>query len=88
MQKIYAKVHLQTAGKQYSKVNSKYWEGRMETKKPEMVVCPKAKECGDECFYPIHKTPHEFMLGSCATITIGHACPACIPVSQSPQQEK
>jgi hypothetical protein len=49
----------------------------------EQVICPKAKECGDECFYPIHKAPHKFMAGSCAVMMAGHACPACIPVSQS-----
>jgi hypothetical protein len=50
----------------------------------EQVICPKAKECGDECFYPIHKTPHKFMVGSCAVMTAGHACPACIPVPSTP----
>ncbi len=56
--------------------------------KPEqMMICPKAKECGEECFYPIHKTPHQFMAGSCNTMTIGHACPACIPVPSTPASE-
>ena len=50
----------------------------------EQVICPKANECGDECFYPIHKTPHKFMVGSCAVMTAGHACPACILVPATP----
>ena len=50
----------------------------------EQVICPKANECGDECFYPIHKAPHKFMAGSCAVMTAGHACPTCIPVPSTP----
>lgn len=51
------------------------------------VVCPRANECGDECFYPIHKTPHQFLEDGCGRITIGHACPACIPVPSTPASE-
>ena len=33
----------------------------------KMIICPKAKECGEECFYPIHKAPHKLMIlcGNC-----------------------
>jgi hypothetical protein len=61
--------------------------------KPEMMVCPKpeqmmicplAKECGDKCRGPAHNKNHEVNTW-CRSFT-NTGCPACIPVSQSPQQ--
>jgi hypothetical protein len=45
---------------------------------PEMVICPKAKECGKDCLAPNHAIEHK---NNWACGDEGD-CPACIPVSQ------
>lgn len=56
----------------------------------QMMICPKAKECGDRCAWPSHQIPHENMASSCnycsgnRTGTSELGCPACIPVPSTP----
>jgi hypothetical protein len=44
----------------------------------EMVVCPKAKECGDKCRFPTHNKNHE--VNTWCRLFTNTGCPACIPV--------
>lgn len=49
--------------------------------KPQMMICPKAKEC-KKCPNPHHKYPHELIVAgySDACDDLRGGCPACIPV--------
>ena len=47
--------------------------------KPQLMICPKAKECGDKCEFPPHTIPHKKDNTGClANAGISH-CPACVP---------
>ena len=46
---------------------------------PQLMICPKAKECGDKCEFPPHTIPHiKDNTGCLANAGISH-CPACVP---------
>ena len=46
---------------------------------PQLMICPKAKECGDKCEFPSHTIPHiKDNTGCLANAGISH-CPACVP---------
>ena len=53
----------------------------------KMIICPKAKECGEECFYPDHQIPHADN-GGCSKHNNLNGCPACIPVPSTPAKPK
>jgi hypothetical protein len=67
---------------------------RMTMGNEQMMICPKAKECGDRCAWPSHQIPHENMASSCnycsgnRTGTSELGCPACIPVPSTPAKPK
>ena len=54
--------------------------------KPQMMICPKAKEC-KKCPNPHHKYPHELIVAgySDACDDLRGGCPACIPVEPEPK---
>ena len=46
---------------------------------PQLMICPKAKECGDKCEFPPHTIPHiKDNTGCLANAGISH-CPVCVP---------
>ena len=52
--------------------------GHNENSQP-LMICPKAKECGDKCEFPPHTIPHiKDNTGCLANAGISH-CPACVP---------
>ena len=57
-----------------------------QSQEPQQVVCPKTKECGEECFYPDHQIPHSDNWG-CTKPHNSKACPACIPVQPETPDE-
>ena len=69
-------------------VSALYSEPQVVCPKPEqMMICPKAKECGEECFYPDHQIPHADNWG-CTKPHNSNGCPACIPVPSTLAKKK
>ena len=67
-------------------LNTLYSEPQVCPKPEQMMICPKAKECGEECFYPDHQIPHADNWG-CTKPHNSNGCPACIPVPSTPASE-
>ena len=67
-------------------VSALYSEPQVCQKPEQMMICPKAKECGEECFYPDHQIPHADNWG-CTKPHNSNGCPACIPVPSTPTSE-
>ena len=67
-------------------VSALYSEPQVCPKPEQMMICPKAKECGEECFYPDHQIPHADNWG-CTKPHNSNGCPACIPVPSTPASD-